>query len=138
MRAVPLLALALAAAPAAADIGEGNWEMEITMQMPGVPAAAAPMKQTQCLSADEARDPSKLFGSPGVGCQFTDKQDTGSSYRFNIVCSGPTQVSGTGQMNYSHDSLDGQIVLDMAQGDQKVQTRTSIKAHRTGPCTAPK
>ena len=138
MRVIPLLFLAFIAAPALADIGEGNWEMEITMAMPGAPQGGQPMKQSQCLRAEEAKDPSRLFGSPGAGCQFVDRQDTGSSYRFNIVCSGPTQVTGTGEMNYSHDSLDGQIVLNMAQGEQKVETRTTIKARRTGPCTGPK
>ena len=138
MRALPFLILALIASPARADIGEGNWEMEIVMQMPGAPAGGQSVKQNQCLRAEDAKDPSKLFGSPGAGCQFTDRKDTGSSYHFNIVCSGPTQVSGIGEMNYSHDKLDGQIVLNMVQGTQKVQTRTSIKAHRTGPCAASK
>ena len=138
MRTAPILALGLFAAPAAADIGEGNWDMQITMQMPGAPPGGQAIRQSQCLSAEDARDPSKLFGSPGAGCQFTDRQDTGSAYRFKIVCSGPTQVSGSGEMNYSHDSLDGQIVLDMSQGQQKVETRTTIKARRTGPCTGSK
>jgi hypothetical protein len=138
MRLFVLLLLAFPVAPALADIGEGNWDMEVMMQMPGAPAGGQAMRQSQCLGAEEARDPSKLFGSPGAGCQFVDPKDTGSTYRFNIVCSGPTQVTGTGEMNYSHDNLDGQIVLDMAQGDQKIQTRTTIKARRTGPCTGPK
>lgn len=138
MRALLLAFLSLIAAPALADIGEGNWDMEITMAMPGIPQGGQPIRQSQCLRAEEARDPSKLFGSPYAGCQFVDRQDSGSTYRFNIVCSGPTQVSGSGEMNYSHDDLDGQIVLEMSQGEQKVQTKTTIKAHRTGPCTGPK
>jgi hypothetical protein len=138
MRVLVLFVLASIAAPALADIGEGNWDMEVTMQMPGAPAGGQPMRQNQCLRAEEAKDPSKLFGSPGAGCQFIDRQDNGSTYRFNIVCSGPTQVTGTGEMNYSRDNLDGQIVLNMAQGDQKIQTRTTIKARRTGPCAGPK
>ena len=137
MRVLPLL-LSLIAASALADIGEGNWDMEVTMQMPGAPAGGQAIRQSQCLRAEDAKDPAKLFGSPGAGCQFVDRQDTGSTYRFNIVCSGPTQVSGTGEMNYSHDSLDGQIVLNMSQGEQKVQTKTTIKARRTGPCAGPK
>ena len=135
MRVVPLLILALLAAPARADIGEGNWEMEITMSMPGMPPGGAPIKQVQCLRAEDGRDPSKLFGDPGAGCQFTDRQDDGSTYRFKIVCSGPTQVSGVGEMRYARDTIDGQIVLDMAQGADKVQSRTTIRARRTGPCT---
>jgi hypothetical protein len=136
MRFAVLLVLALLAAPARADIGEGNWEMEITTAMPGMPPGGAPMRQQQCLRGEDGRDPQKLFGDPGAGCQFTDRTDTGSSYRFRIVCSGPTQVDGSGEMRYSHDAMDGQIVLNMSRDGQKVQTTTTIKARRTGPCAA--
>lgn len=134
MRFTVLLALALLAAPARADIGEGNWEMDVTVSMPGMPPGGQSVKQSQCLRAEDARDPAKLFGSPGAGCQFIDRQDTGSAYRFKIVCSGPTAVEGAGEMRYSTDSMDGQIVLNMSREGQNVQTRTAIKARRTGPC----
>ena len=138
MRVVPLFALALLAAPAVADIGEGNWEMEVTMSMPGLPPGGQAVKQSQCLTAEDGRDPAKLFGNPGAGCEFTDRQDTGTLYTFKIVCSGATTVSGSGEMRYSHDSMDGQIVLNMSREGQNVQTSTSIHARRTGPCTAPR
>lgn len=127
-------ALSLGAASAIADIGEGSWEMEITTSMPGMPTGGMAIKQVQCLRAEDGKDPAKLFGSPGAGCEFVDRADTGSMYRFRIVCSGPTQVDGSGEIRYTPDALDGQIVLNMSQGGQNVQTRTSIRAHRTGPC----
>ena len=134
MRFAALFVLALlAAAPARADIGEGNWEMEIATEMPGIPAGE-PVRQQQCLRGEDGRDPQKLFGDPGGGCQFVDRSDTGSSYRFRIVCGGQTQVEGSGEMRYSHDAMDGQIVLNMSREGQKMQTRTTIKARRTGPC----
>ncbi len=138
MRFILAFALALVGAPALADIGEGNWEMEVTMEMPGMPAGGQPVKQSKCLRAEDGRDPAKLFGDPGGGCQFTDRSDTGSTYRFRIVCAGATKVEGTGEVNYSRDAMNGRIVLDMSQDGQNVQTRTTIRARRTGPCTGPK
>jgi hypothetical protein len=138
MRGFPLLILASAlsfgAAPLHADIGEGNWEMDVTVTMPGLPPGGQSVKQNHCLRAEDGRDPAKLFGDPGAGCQFTDRSDTGSMYRFKIVCSGATKVDGTGEVNYSRDTMNGQIVLNMTNQGQSVQTRTSIKARRTGPC----
>ena len=134
MRFALVLALVLAVAPARADIGEGDWEMEITTTMPGMPPGGMPIKQVQCLRAEDGKDPAKLFGSPGGGCQFTDRQDTGSSYRFRIVCAGPTQVEGSGEMRYTRDTMDGQIVLNMTRQGENVQTKTSIRARRMGPC----
>jgi hypothetical protein len=128
------LALALVAAIARADIGEGNWNMEITTTMPGMPPGGMPIKQQRCLRTEDAKDPAELFGSPGAGCQFGERQDDGSTYRFKILCSGPTLVNGSGEMRYSKDAMDGQIVLNMSREGQQVQTRTTIKAQRTGPC----
>ena len=136
MRAILLFALALIAAPALADIGEGNWDMEITMQMPGLPPGGQAVRQSRCLRAEDGRDPAKLFGDPGGGCQFVDRTDSGSTYRFRIVCSGAAKVDGTGEVNYSRDAMNGQIVLNMTQDGQNVETRTSIRARRTGPCAA--
>jgi len=138
MRAAPLLLLVVLAAPARADIGEGNWDMEVTMQMPGLPPGGQSVKQSQCLRAEDARDPAKLFGGPGAGCDFADRQDDGSTYRFRIVCSGQARVEGAGEMRYAQDAIDGEIVLNMSQGGQNVQTRTSIRSRRTGPCAGPK
>ena len=134
MRILLLVALFVAFLPARADIGEGSWETEVTTTMPGMPAGATTVRQTQCLRAEDGRDPAKLFGSPGAGCEFTDRRDDGSTYRFTISCTGAASVSGSGEMRYSRDTLDGEIVLRMSQGGQSVETRTSMRARRVGPC----
>ena len=116
---------------ASADIGEGSWELEITTSMPGGTGSA---KQTQCLRAEDGRDPARLFGSPGAGCQFTNRRDDGSSYRFDISCTGPTPLSGGGLMRYSREALAGEIALRIGSGAQSVETNTRLRARRIGPC----
>jgi hypothetical protein len=135
MRAVPLafaVLSALAVVPARADIGEGNWEMEITTVVPGAPVA--PVKQTQCMTAADARDPANLIGSAGPGCSFNNRRDDGSTFSFDIVCAAGAALSGNGRLRYAHDSLDGEIAVRMKQGDQTVEMRSLIKARRIGPC----
>ncbi len=130
MRTALFIAFALACFPARADIGEGNWELEVTTVMPGAPST--PVKQTQCMTAADAKDPANLIGGPGPGCSFNNRRDDGSTFSFDIACA--SALNGSGALRYAHDSLDGEIVVRMKQGDQQVEVRSVLKARRLGPC----
>ena len=132
MRNALLLVLAFACGSVFADIGEGNWEVETNTTLGGAPGVTA--KQMQCLRAEDARDPSRLFGSPGPGCQFGKRSDDGSTFRFEISCSGPAPVAGAGQVRYARESMEGQFVIRVGAGEQSIETRTSMRARRVGPC----
>ena len=127
--AVPL---ALAAFPARADIGEGSWALEITTVMPGAPAT--PVKQVHCMSAEDAKDPANLIGGPGPGCAFGNRRDDGSTFRFDVACTSGAPLSGSGELHYARESLDGEIVVRMTQGDKQIEVRSLIKARRLGSC----
>lgn len=134
MRVAFFFIFVLALSPARADVGEGSWELEVSTSMPGMAAGGATTRQTQCLSAEDARDPSRLFGSPGAGCQFGNRRDDGSTYRFEIACTAAAPLSGNGEIRYSRDTLEGEIVLRVGAGAQSMETRSRIKARRLGPC----
>lgn len=127
--AVPL---ALAAFPARADIGAGSWELEITTVMPGAPRT--PVKQVQCMSAEDAKDPANLIGGPGPGCTFGNRRDDGSTFRFDVACTSGAPLSGSGELHYARESLNGEIVVHMKQGDKQIEVHSLLKARRLGPC----
>jgi hypothetical protein len=127
--AVPLV---LATLPARADIGAGSWELEITTVMPGAPAT--PVKQVQCISAEDAKDPANLIGGPGPGCSFGNRRDDGSTFRFDVACTSGAPLSGSGELHYARESLNGEIVVHMKQGDKQIEVRSILKAKRLGPC----
>ncbi|HEY8069154.1 MAG TPA: DUF3617 family protein [Burkholderiales bacterium] len=127
--AVPL---ALAAFPARADIGAGSWELEITTVMPGAPKT--PVKQVQCMSAEDAKDPANLIGGPGPGCTFGNRRDDGSTFRFDVACTSGAPLSGSGELHYARESLNGEIVVHMKQGDKQIEVHSLLKARRLGPC----
>ena len=142
-RLIPaLLALALAPAAQAADISPGNWEITVTMRVPGVPQAFGPYSRTQCLQASDTKDPGRVFGAlPGAGtCQFGNRNDTGSRYSFTVSCGGPIPMSGNGSVNYGPQSMNGELVLGATLpspeggAGQKVDTRSELSARRTGSC----
>lgn len=132
MRILAFAVLALVFLPAHADLGEGSWELEITTVMPGKPPGA--VKQVQCMSAIDARDPAYLIGGPGPGCAFNNRKDDGSTFSFDVACTGAAPLNGSGTLQYSREALNGEIVVRMKQGEQSLEVHSIIKAKRLGPC----
>jgi hypothetical protein len=115
---------------ARADIEPGNWEIAASTTVQGIKEPTSFM-QTRCLSAEEARDPSGLFGpAAGARCQFTNRNDTGSLFTFEISCSGQPPFRGSGSVRYARDSLEGELEL---KTDDFV-TRSRIAGRRLGAC----
>ena len=129
MRLVFCLILVAAAAPARADLTAGNWELTATTMIEGIGQPTS-YTQTRCLSAEDARDPSRLFGGSGVGCSFTDRNDTGSVFTFQVTCSTNPPFVGQGSVRYSADSLDGDVELRT----EGFRTQSRLAGRRLGPC----
>lgn len=116
--------------PALADIEPGNWELTATTQMQGIREPTS-MVQTRCLSAEEARDPSRLFGaSPGARCQFANRNDTGSVFTFEIACESKHPIRGSGSVRYGRDSLQGELELKA----EHFSASSRITGRRLGGC----
>ena len=123
--ALPLLLLAWSAR---ADIEPGSWEIAASTQVMG--GAPVQMMQAHCLSAADAADPSRLFGSAGAGCQCTRRSDTGSLFTFEVLCGTQPQMRGSGSVRYGRDALDGELEL---KSDQ-FTARSRIAGRRLGGC----
>lgn len=115
---------------ALADIQPGNWEITATTEVQGIREPTT-MVQTRCLTQEEARDPSRIFGaSPGARCQFSERNDTGSVYTFRITCEGQGAIRGTGRVRYSGTSLDGELELK----SDTLSAASRIAGRRLGAC----
>ena len=67
----------------AADVSPGSWEITMETRVPADPGFAPPPFQiTRCLTAEDARDPSKMLGgvsNPGAtGCSYTNTSTSGN------------------------------------------------------------
>jgi hypothetical protein len=134
-------ALALAAPIAfAQDVSPGLWE--ITMET-RVPADAGfqppPYKMTQCLTAADAKDPGQLFsvmGNPGASnCRYQDRNYHGNSnFTFAMTCQGTYQLRSKGEVNFTKDSMDGNVSAVASIGDKDVETQNKLTARRVGGC----
>ena len=113
-----------------ADIDPGNWELTATTEVQGIKEPTT-LTQTRCLTPEEARDPSRLFGpSPGASCQFVNRNDTGTVFTFEIECSAGQPIRGSGSVRYSRDSVDGELELKT----EGFSARSRISGRRIGGC----
>jgi len=138
---VAIAVFAFAAAAAAGDVAPGNWEFTINTTTEGLGALApkpGPIVRQRCISEEEAKNPGQILGDAGTrgDCQFSNQRDTGSAYSFDVRCTAPVPVTGSGQMRYSRDTLDGTLDLASDVQGMKFTTKSQISARRLGACSS--
>jgi hypothetical protein len=115
---------------ALADLQPGNWEITAVTEVQGIREPTT-VVQTRCLTEEEARDPSRIFGAaPGARCQFADRNDTGGVFTFRITCEGQGAIRGGGRVRYSGTTLDGELELK----SEHLSAASRITGRRLGGC----
>ena len=121
---------------------DGNWEVTMQMEMPGMPAAMPATKMTQCITPQEASDPSKSVpqrpaGRGGSGdCKVSDYKVDGNKVTWNMKCEGARPMTGTGEFVYEKDSYTGTMKMDMGAGGPGGGVMTmKYTGKRLGDCT---
>lgn len=127
------LAGVLIICPAAAlAVEPGNWELSLVTMMTGQQKPAA-ITQQRCLSESDARDPSRVLGGSQSGtCNFTNRNDNGRTFTFDVACTGVLPMKGKGTVNYTAQTMDAD--LDLAAEKGEFGMRTFVKGRRLGPC----
>ena len=123
------LSLALPAA-ALAQVQPGSWELTVVTQMADADKPTGPLQKTQCFTAEDANDPSRILGSGGT-CQFSNRREVGNTLSFDVKCSGPLPMAGTGSLRHGGDTFAGQLDLGAGSG---FRMNTKISGRRLGPC----
>jgi hypothetical protein len=110
----------------------GMWEIKAQMSMGGAPVVE-PMTTTQCVSAEDAKNPQTFLPTAGDanGCKVSNQRTEGNKTTFTLVCAGPPGFSGAGEIIYARDSYTGSMKMDL--GGQEMTVTYSAK--RTGDCT---
>lgn len=135
-----LLALIfMSTAALADDISPGSWQIMMETRVPAEPGFAPPAFQlTQCLTAEDARDPSRVLGgvsNPGAsGCSYTDKSYSGNTFTFAMTCGGGYGIKASGRIAFTANSMDGTIQSMANVAGKPVETQNKISARRLGSC----
>ena len=143
---VVVVAALSASLPAQGPRRDGNWEITMTMDMPGMPQGMSmpPIKTTQCITPRDASDPQKSLPQrpPGRGgaanpndCKVSDYKADGNKVNWTMKCEGQQPMSGTGEFVYGADSYTGTMKMDMARGGQAMAMTMKYAGKRLGDCT---
>jgi hypothetical protein len=134
------VAAAIAAATACADdLSPGLWEITMESRVGAAPGwAPAPFNLQQCLTANDARDPSKLIGSistPGAtGCNYTERNYSGSTFRFALDCSGAFGLKSSGSVTFGATGFSGEITATGNVAGQTAEFQNKVSGTRIGDC----
>jgi hypothetical protein len=133
------LALLLAPPAQADDISPGLWQLTIETRVNGSSDfAPAPYTLSQCFTASDASDPSRVLGqaaNPGASdCAYTEKAYQGSTFRFTMRCAGNFGLVSRGEVSFTATTLDGTITATADLGGQKTEFSNRIRGRRVGGC----
>jgi len=134
-----LLPLVICGSATAQDISPGMWEIMMVSKVPASPGfAPEPFRLNQCLTAADARDPSRLLGgmaTPGAtGCTYGDASRSGNTLHFTMQCSGTLNLRAQGDVNFTPDTISGTVNTTSDLAGQKVEMQSRIAARRIGGC----
>jgi hypothetical protein len=137
---IVLLAGTLATATAfAEDLSPGLWQITMESRVANDSGwEPSPFNMTQCLTANDAKDPSRLIGSistPGAtGCNYTEKSYSGSTFRFALDCSGTFGLKTNGSVTFGPNSFDGNVTANSNMGGQTIVMQNRLSGKRLGGC----
>lgn len=115
---------------------DGQFEVKIEMDMPGMPMKMPAMTTQQCITPDQAKDPQKAVPPQGGrgnenACKISDYKAEGNKVTWSMKCEGREPMTGTGEFVYTDDGYTGSINMDR-QGQAMTMKYT---AKRLGDCT---
>jgi hypothetical protein len=135
-RLLAILAAIPAICSAQTAISPGLWQISLQLNTDAV--AMLPVTVNQCLTAADAKDPSKLLGSiasPGAsGCTYTDKRYSGNTFSFAMTCSGTLAIKAAGQVSFTATTMSGTINTNANINGQVVDMKNEVMAKRVGDC----
>jgi len=133
-----VLALGIAVvAPVCANpnIEEGNWEITVKMEIPGMPMAMPPITRSQCVTQKNAVPDTS---QPGQTCVVKEQKVSGETVTWRTECKGREgTVDGEGRIKYAGKSYSGTMLAKMSPpGGEAMTVNYQMQGRHTGPCKA--
>lgn len=128
--AFALVALCCSTSSAFADGPDDLWEINVKMEMAGMPAM--PAHTSQVCQKKGQLDPTKTGAKDKDNdCQVTDKKQSGNKMSWKMVCTKPQAMTGTGEITHTGDTYQGAMAMN-AEGMDMKQT---FSGKKVGSCT---
>ena len=117
---------------------DGKWEVQVQMDVPGMPGGMPPMTITQCVTPKDAADPLKAIPPSGRGqgpdpsCKVQDYKEDGNKVTWSMKCDAPQAMTMTGEVVYTTDAYTG--TMKMSVGGGRGDMTMKYTAKRLGDC----
>ncbi len=122
--------LTTAGGASGAGMKAGLWEINSTMEMPGLPFQPPPTTITHCYTSEDVKSNERMVPQQG-DCKVTEFKRTGGKITWKILCTGEQKGSGSGEMTFKGDSAyEGTMTF---RTDEMTMT-SRYKARRLGDC----
>lgn len=151
MKLAFVLTLAAASAWSASLFGQGsgprrdgNWQVTMEMEMPGMPQRMPPMTMMQCVTKEQAADPATAMpqgpggrGAMPADCKVSDYKLDGNKVSWSMKCEGQNAMSGTAEFTYEGDTFAGTMKMHNESGRGGMPGDVTMKytGKRLGDCT---
>ena len=113
-----------------AGMKPGLWEINSTIEMPGLPFQPPPTTITHCYTSEDVKNNEKMVPQQS-DCKVTEFKSTGNKMTWQLVCTGEQKGSGSGEMIFKGDSAyEGMMTF---RTDEMSMTNR-YKARRLGDC----
>lgn len=92
------------------EIHEGQWEITVEVEIPGMPMKMPPQTITQCIKDDDYIPQGK---EPGQECENKHIQKDGNTYSWTTECTTPQgKITGKGKVSYQNDKMSGSMTVE--------------------------
>jgi Protein of unknown function (DUF3617) len=114
----------------------GQWEITTQMEMPNMPMKMPETKMTQCVTAEQLKDPTAAMsgggpgGKPNSACKISDYKTSGGTVSWKMACPPPQAVDGTAEMTFKDDSYTGKMNMKTDKGTMTMK----VAGKRLGDC----
>jgi hypothetical protein len=129
-------AFAFHAHGATPNMREGEWEITMKMEMPGMPMAMPPQVMQRCITKKDLADAERTLPGPQAGdsrCKSTDHKMQGNTAPWKMACADGTTGSGT--VTYNDTTYTSTIT--MLQGGQPPAMIMHQNGRHLGACRKP-
>ena len=110
------------------EFREGNWEITVEIEMPGMNMKMPATTYTQCMKKER---PVPQNDQPNQQCDIKDVKTMGNTVSWTMVCANPGgTMTGKGKISYDKERMSGTMTME-GQGMQMIST---YSGRRTGPC----
>jgi hypothetical protein len=126
-------------AQAPAPLRDGNWQVTMELDIPGMPQGMPPMTSTQCITKEQAADLTKLMPQSGgrglpPDCKVSDMKTEGNKISWAMKCEGQMAMSGTGEFTFTADTYTGLLRMNTDRGGQAMTMNMKYSGKRLGEC----